>query len=180
MPARRIAETTGIRNLITFDMGGTRSDAALLTDGECRIVNESVVRGYSIKTPMLDIHTVCAGGGAIAYVDSGGLLKVGLRSAGAFPGPACYGNGNPEPTVTDANVVLQTLNPEYPLNNRMRIDLRTSFAATRLQVMDAEGIGRLHAIFDDLSACQRVVDLLHGVPAPVVPDRATAAGNGRR
>lgn len=71
---------------------------------------------------MLDIHTVGAGGGSIAAVDSGGLLKVGPRSAGAFPGPVCYGKGNDEPTVTDANVVLQTLNPTHLLGGRMAID----------------------------------------------------------
>ncbi len=138
--AQRIAEMTGIRNLITFDMGGTSSDVALLTDGECRIVNESVVHGYPIKAPMLDIHTVGAGGGSIAYVDSGGLLKVGPRSAGAYPGPACYGNGNTEPTVTDANVVLQTLNPEYLLNGRMKIDRDLSAAAVQ-GVADRLGLG---------------------------------------
>src|SRR5258708_37872767 len=70
---------------------------------------------------MLDIHTVGAGGGSIAYIDSGGLLKVGPRSAGADPGPVCYDRGNSEPAVTDANVVLQTLNPEYLLGGRMKI-----------------------------------------------------------
>jgi N-methylhydantoinase A len=124
--AQAIAEMTGIRNLITFDMGGTSSDVALLTDGECRIVNEAEVHGYPIKSPMLDIHTVGAGGGSIAYVDSGGLLKVGPRSAGAYPGPACYGNGNLEPTVTDANVLLQTLGPDYLLGGRMKIHPRLS------------------------------------------------------
>ena len=80
------------------------------------------MHGYPIKAPMLDIHTVGAGGGSIAYVDSGGLLKVGPRSAGADPGPVCYGRGNTEPTVTDANVVLQTLNPTHLLGGRMPID----------------------------------------------------------
>ena len=92
-------------------MGGTSTDVALLKAGEARLASEAIVHGYPIKAPMLDIHTVGAGGGSIAYVDSGGLLKVGPRSAGADPGPVCYGHGNTEPTVTDANVVLQTLNP---------------------------------------------------------------------
>lgn len=120
---------TGIDNLITFDMGGTSSDVALLADGQCRVVNESVVHGYPIKAPMLDIHTVGAGGGSIAYIDSGNHLKVGPRSAGANHGPACYGLGNDEPTVTDANVVLQTQNPEYLLNGRMKIDRSLSVKA---------------------------------------------------
>ena len=79
------------------------------------------MHGYPIKAPMLDIHTVGAGGGSIAFIDSGGLLKVGPRSAGADPGPACYDRGNDEPTVTDANVVLQTLNPTHLLGGRMHI-----------------------------------------------------------
>lgn len=127
--AQAIGTMTGIGKLITFDMGGTSTDVALLSEGSCRVVNESVVHGYPIKAPMLDIHTVGAGGGSIAYIDSGHHLKVGPRSAGANPGPACYGLGNPEPTVTDANVVLQTQNPEYLLNGRMKIDRALSLAA---------------------------------------------------
>ncbi|MDQ1182971.1 hydantoinase/oxoprolinase family protein [Agrobacterium larrymoorei] len=127
--AQAVGRMTGIDNLITFDMGGTSSDVALLADGQCRVVNESVVHGYPIKAPMLDIHTVGAGGGSIAYIDSGNHLKVGPRSAGANPGPACYGLGNDEPTVTDANVVLQTQHPEYLLNGRMKIDRSLSVKA---------------------------------------------------
>jgi len=79
------------------------------------------VHGYPIKAPMLDIHTVGAGGGSIAHIDAGGLLKVGPRSCGADPGPVCYDRGNREPAVTDANVVLQTLNPHHLLGGRMKI-----------------------------------------------------------
>ncbi|MFD2252545.1 N-methylhydantoinase A [Pseudochelatococcus lubricantis] len=140
--AQALGRMTGINNLITFDMGGTSSDVALLTDGRCRVVNEAVVHGYPLKTPMLDIHTVGAGGGSIAYVDSGGHLKVGPRSAGANPGPACYGLGNEEPTVTDANVLLQTQNPEYLLNGRMKIDQSLSRAAVA-RLADKLGMGVL-------------------------------------
>ena len=124
--AQALAEMVGIPELITFDMGGTSTDVALLTNGACRLSSEAVVHGYPIKAPMLDIHTVGAGGGSIAYIDNGGLLKVGPRSAGADPGPACYarvgsGLGSTEPAVTDANVVLQTLNPTHLLGGRMPI-----------------------------------------------------------
>jgi N-methylhydantoinase A len=119
--AQATARLAGVRDIITFDMGGTSTDVALLQGGEARLAREAVVHGYPIKAPMLDIHTVGAGGGSIAFVDSGGLLKVGPRSAGADPGPACYGRGNDEPTVTDANVVLQTLNPSYLLGGRMKV-----------------------------------------------------------
>jgi len=111
----------GAHDIITFDMGGTSTDVALMQGGEARLAREVVVHGYPIKAPMLDIHTVGAGGGSIAFVDRGGLLKVGPRSAGADPGPACYDRGNDEPTVTDANVVLQTLNPTQLLGGRMPI-----------------------------------------------------------
>ncbi len=119
--AQAVGRMAGTKDLITFDMGGTSTDVALLAGGTCRLASEAVVHGYPIKAPMLDIHTVGAGGGSIAYVDSGGLLKVGPRSAGAFPGPVCYDKGNTEPTVTDANVVLQTLNPTHLLAGRMAV-----------------------------------------------------------
>jgi N-methylhydantoinase A len=131
--AQAVGRMAGFENLITFDMGGTSTDVALLQNGVCRLASEAVVHGYPIKAPMLDIHTVGAGGGSIATVDSGGLLKVGPRSAGAFPGPVCYGKGNEEPTVTDANVVLQTLNPTHLLGGRMKVD----------QALAKTAIGRL-------------------------------------
>jgi len=119
--AQAVGRMAGLPDLITFDMGGTSTDVALLAGGVCRLASEAVVHGYPIKAPMLDIHTVGAGGGSLAYVDSGGLLKVGPRSAGAFPGPVCYGHGATEPAVTDANVVLQTLNPTHLLAGRMAV-----------------------------------------------------------
>ncbi len=119
--AQEVGRIAGFHNLITFDMGGTSTDVALLAQGQCRLTGEATVHGYPIKAPMLDIHTVGAGGGSIAYVDSGRLLKVGPRSAGASPGPVCYDKGSTEPTVTDANVVLQTLNPTHLLAGRMPV-----------------------------------------------------------
>ncbi len=119
--AQAIGALAGFQDLITFDMGGTSTDVALLNGGSCKLASEATVHGYPIKAPMLDIHTVGAGGGSIAYIDGGGLLKVGPRSCGADPGPVCYDKGNAEPATTDANVVLQTLNPEYLLGGRMRV-----------------------------------------------------------
>ena len=119
--AQVIGKLAGFEDLITFDMGGTSTDVALLQGGQCRLTSEAVVHGYPIKAPMLDIHTVGAGGGSIAHVDAGGLLKVGPRSCGAFPGPVCYDKGSTEPATTDANVVLQTLNPTHLLGGRMAI-----------------------------------------------------------
>jgi len=119
--AQAIGRAAGMPDLITFDMGGTSTDVALLQGGRCKLATEATVHGYPIKAPMLDIHTVGAGGGSIAHIDAGGLLKVGPRSCGADPGPVCYDKGNAEPAVTDANVVLGTLNPEYLLGGRMKI-----------------------------------------------------------
>ena len=119
--AQSIAAAIGLDNIITFDAGGTSSDVALLENRICKKTGEAEIHGYPIKIPMFDIHTVGAGGGSIAHVDSGGLLKVGPESAGAHPGPACYGMGGDNPTVTDANVVLQTLNPVEILGGRMKV-----------------------------------------------------------
>ncbi|MBO0905004.1 hydantoinase/oxoprolinase family protein [Jiella sonneratiae] len=119
--AEAIGSRSGHPDVITFDMGGTSTDVALMTGGRIAETNESVVHGYPIKAPMLDIHTVGAGGGSIAVIDSGGLLKVGPQSAGADPGPVCYGRGAGEPTVTDANIVLKVLNPTHLLDGRMAV-----------------------------------------------------------
>jgi len=119
--AEAIGRQAGFPDIITFDMGGTSSDVALMTGGRIQQTNESIVHGYPIKAPMLDIHTVGAGGGSIARIDSGGLLKVGPQSAGADPGPICYGLGATEPTVTDANIAMQVLNPTHLLGGRMAV-----------------------------------------------------------
>jgi N-methylhydantoinase A len=127
--AQEIGRLIGVNNLITFDMGGTSSDVALLHEGKVRFTNEAKIEGYPIKAPMLDIHTVGAGGGSIAHIDSGGLLKVGPQSAGADPGPVCYDKGSTEPSVTDANVVLQTLHPTHLLAGRLPIRRDLAVAA---------------------------------------------------
>jgi len=127
--ATAVAGLAGHANIITFDMGGTSTDVALVEASTPRLATEVVVHGQPLLVPMLDIETVGAGGGSIASVDSGGLLEVGPQSAGAFPGPACYEQGNAEPTVTDANVLLQVLNPVALLGGRMPISQAASHAA---------------------------------------------------
>ena len=109
----------GIGNLITFDMGGTSTDVCLIRDGEPAKKDLREMGGFPVRTRTLDIHTIGAGGGSIAWVDAGGLLKVGPQSAGAMPGPAAYGRGGTQPTVTDANVMLGRLNPKSLLGGRM-------------------------------------------------------------
>jgi N-methylhydantoinase A len=101
----RAAQSAGIQNVITFDMGGTSTDVALCDSGAIRTTNEAIVAGLPVAVSVMDIHTVGAGGGSIARVDEGGSLRVGPESAGADPGPACYGKSL-LPTVTDAHVVL--------------------------------------------------------------------------
>jgi N-methylhydantoinase A len=120
-------------DLITFDMGGTSTDVCLLEKGISSISNDRWVGGYPAKIPSVDVNAVGAGGGSIAWIDLDGLMKVGPKSAGASPGPACYGLGGTEPTVTDANVTLGRLNPEYLLGGRMKINkLLAESALTRL------------------------------------------------
>ena len=121
MGAVRQAQRAGIGNLVSFDMGGTSTDVCLVADGKPELANETEVDGLPIRTPVLDIVTVGAGGGSVIWVDDGGMLRVGPRSAGADPGPACYGRGGDEPTVTDAQVVRGTLRADAFLGGRMRI-----------------------------------------------------------
>jgi N-methylhydantoinase A/oxoprolinase/acetone carboxylase beta subunit len=125
--AFQLAKLAGFRNIITFDMGGTSTDVSLV-DGQIRRTNESIVGDFPIRLPIIDIHSVGAGGGSIAYVDRGGSLRVGPQSAGAEPGPACYGQGTSS-TVTDANLILGRLDPDYFLGGKMKIYPERSFKA---------------------------------------------------
>lgn len=117
-----VAKLLGLPDIITYDMGGTSTDACLVRGYRHDMTTEGHVGMWPNRAPQIEIKTVGAGGGSIAYADSGGFLKVGPRSAGAAPGPICYGLGNDEPTVTDANVVMQILNPKELLGGRMPID----------------------------------------------------------
>jgi N-methylhydantoinase A len=113
--------------LITFDMGGTSTDVSLI-NGQPNLTTDATVGGCPIHLPLLDIHTIGSGGGSIAYVDPGGSLRIGPQSAGAYPGPACYGRGD-LPTVTDANLVLGRLIPDYFLGGQLQIDPDRAYAA---------------------------------------------------
>jgi N-methylhydantoinase A len=128
--ALRVARSSGFRDLITFDMGGTSTDVALCVDGGIRTTNEAEVAGLPVAVPVLDIHTVGAGGGSIARVDEGGSLRVGPESAGADPGPACYGKSDLA-TVTDAHVVLGHFAGAGLLGGEFPLDEPRSFAALK-------------------------------------------------
>ena len=119
--AAAMARRSGVERIISFDMGGTSTDVALV-DGEARASNQAEIAGFPIGVPMLDIHTVGAGGGSIARFDAGGALRVGPESAGADPGPICYGRGD-QPTVTDANLLLGRLQPQRFLGGDFTLDL---------------------------------------------------------
>jgi len=143
----------GLPNLISFDMGGTTAKASLIADGEVAVTAEYEVggaghakrwlhgTGHPVRVPVIDLAEVSAGGGSIAWVDPGGALKVGPQSAGADPGPAAYGLGGDEPTVSDADVVLGWLDREALLGGALPIDLAAAKAAIRKQVADPLGMG---------------------------------------
>ena len=119
--ARAVAADAGLERIISFDMGGTSTDVSLV-DEAIPTSTESRIGDFPVRLPVIDIHTVGAGGGSIAFVDSGGALRVGPRAAGAVPGPVCYGAGA-ELTVTDANLLLGRLDPEFFLGGRMPLDV---------------------------------------------------------
>lgn len=138
--ANYIAGQCGIDKIITFDMGGTSIDVSLIENGVAQISNERLIEGYPARIPMIDIATVGAGGGSIGQIDEGGALKVGPQSAGALPGPACYGRGGELPTVTDANVVLGKLNPYRILGGRMEIKAPLAEQAITRHISQKSGL----------------------------------------
>lgn len=117
-----VARGIGLPNLITYDIGGTSTDVCLVRDGEATVTTETLLAGFPLKTPQIDIKSVGAGGGSIAWVDIDGALQVGPHSAGADPGPACYARGGRDATVSDANLVLGRLSPTAPLAGTIRLD----------------------------------------------------------
>src|SRR4051812_9791983 len=122
------------RSLVTLDMGGTSADIAFIEGGVPLEVTEGVIARRQIDVPALDMTTISAGGGSIAWLDGGGFLNVGPHSAGADPGPACYGRGGTQPTVTDADLVCGYLNPDYFLGGTQRLDVAASRAALEAHV----------------------------------------------
>jgi N-methylhydantoinase A/oxoprolinase/acetone carboxylase beta subunit len=117
------AERAGVRDFVSLDMGGTSNDVALVRDGKPLLISEGAIGPYPVRTPMVDVNTIGAGGGSIAWIDAAGGLRVGPRSAGAEPGPACYARGGDEATVTDASVVLGYLNPARFAGGAMSLDV---------------------------------------------------------
>jgi N-methylhydantoinase A len=131
-----IAEAAGFPNVITCDMGGTSFDVALVAGGKsAQTLQTAIDFGLVIRSPMIEITTIGAGGGSIAWVDRGGFLQIGPESAGADPGPACYGQGAERPTVTDAHVALGRINPDRPIGGKLaRLDAAAALVAIERQV----------------------------------------------
>lgn len=130
----------GHDNVITVDMGGTSFDITLTSGGNTNINKDIDFLRYRIGVPMIQVETLGAGGGSIGWIDDLGLLQVGPQSAGSNPGPACYGNGGDQPTVTDANLVLGYVNPDALLGGRMKLDREKSFAAVKEKIAEPLGI----------------------------------------
>ncbi len=162
------ARLSGKRNIITLDMGGTSADVSLIDSDELTITYERTVADFPVRMPSVDIHTVGAGGGSIAWIDLDGLLKVGPYSAGAEPGPACYGRGGTEPTVTDANLYLGRLPGTGLLNGRMTLDRdlaekAISELAARLSVTPREAaLGILGVVSANMVRAIRVISVEKG------------------
>jgi len=131
--------------IITFDMGGTSADISLIQNGKLQVSYDRYVEGYPARVPMIDIITVGAGGGSIAKIDEGGAMKVGPRSAGAVPGPACYMRGGQEPTVTDANIMLGKLNRHKILGGKMDVDRSLAESAIKKKLSSESGLDVIDA-----------------------------------
>ncbi len=149
-----IAAEAGYENVITCDLGGTSFDVSVIAEGEAAISQQSSVDfGLVIRSPMVEITTIGAGGGSIAWIDNVGMLQIGPESAGSVPGPACYGQGNERPTVTDANVVLGRINPESPIGAVLKsLDIAAAKQAIKSHI--AEPLGT-----DVMTAAEAVIDV---------------------
>jgi N-methylhydantoinase A len=155
--AARIAALAGFENALAFDMGGTSTDVCAITNGAARREHERLVGGVPIRLPTLAVHTVGAGGGSIVSVDAGGALRVGPESAGATPGPACYGRGGTRATVTDANLLLGRLPPTLP----GAIELDHDAARRALGDLDPEGV--IDVVNAEMTRALRVVSVEQGL-----------------
>jgi len=168
MGARFIGRLAGETRLLTFDMGGTSTDVALV-EGDIQLTSEGYIGPWPVAVPMVDMHTIGAGGGSIAAIDGGGLLQVGPASAGAAPGPACYGQGGVAATVTDANLVLGRLRPEAFLGGAMTLDTDAAVTAVAgiaaplgLGVEEAAA-GIIRIVNEHMVQALRVISVQRGV-----------------
>ncbi len=167
--ATEIARKLGIENIISFDVGGTTADVCLVEKYNPLVAVEREFGGYPVRSSTIDSLSVGAGGGSIAWSDSGGFLHVGPQSAGADPGPVCYGNGGTEPTVTDANLVLGRLNPDGLLSGRLAVDVEAARRAIEIKVGTPHGLsveeaaaGILTILNENMVQAVRVISVERG------------------
>jgi N-methylhydantoinase A/oxoprolinase/acetone carboxylase beta subunit len=166
--ARFAAERSAVHDFVSLDMGGTSNDVGVVRDGAPLLVGEGSIGPYPVRTPMVDVNTIGAGGGSIAWIDAAGGLRVGPRSAGAEPGPACYGRGGDEATVTDASVVLGYLNPARFAGGAMALDVAAAERAVatigqRLGVDRVAAAAGIHRVVNARMADQiRLVTIKRG------------------
>lgn len=161
------------RGHITFDMGGTSSDVSLVRDGEVERTTDATIEGRPIGTPMVDLTTVGAGGGSVAWVDSGGALRVGPESSGADPGPACYGRGGTRPTVTDANVVLGYIGGSSALGGELTLDVEAAHDVLGTLADDA-------GLDDALAAARGVYRVANATMTPAIRSVTVERGHDPR
>ena len=164
-----IGEQTKFFNLITMDMGGTSNDVALIHEGKLEVTTEGKIAGYPIRVPMVDVHTIGAGGGSIAWIDAAGGLRVGPQSAGAEPGPVCYRQGGDQPTVTDASLVLGYLNPDFFAGGEKKLDRDAAIRAIealgkRLGLTTTQCAAGIHRVINATMADQiRLMTVSRGI-----------------
>ena len=161
--AAAISKAAGFPNVITGDLGGTSFDVSLVVEGDTTLAAQTTIDfGLVIRTPMIEITTIGAGGGSIAGVDSGGMLQVGPESAGSRPGPVCYGQGNTRPTLTDANVVLGRINADRPIGGKLqRLDVEAARAAIAKHVAEPLGL-------DPMAAAEAIVRIANSKMAGAI------------
>lgn len=152
--AQHTGSLSGHKNIITFDMGGTSADVAVICEDSSVLRKETMVDKFHLLLPMVDVRAIGAGGGSIAGVEEGGYLYVGPESAGAEPGPACYGRGGDRPTVTDADVILGIINPQRFLGGQIILDVEKAREAVRIHVAEPLGI----SIEDAAAGIKKIVD----------------------
>lgn len=163
------ARGAGSEDCLIFDMGGTSYDVSLVREGGVHLTHEGEINRQSVSLPMIDVHTIGAGGGSIGWIDEGGLLHMGPQSAGADPGPVAYGRGGQEPTCTDADVVLGYIDPDYFLGGRMKMDAQAAAEAIDLRIATPLGLSVQEA-------AAAMYDVINLVMAAGTKDMALARG----
>ena len=167
--ATYVAAVAGFPNIVSIDMGGTSTDVCLSTSSEPRLSTDTWISDYAVKVPIIDITTIGAGGGSLAYISSAGALRVGPQSAGSDPGPACYGRGGDRPTVTDANLVLGRL-PAELAGGEIKLDVERARAAVQIHIATPLGLsveeaayGIIRIVNENMLGALRVVSVQRGI-----------------